>query len=146
MKKIPQYYIVEASALPEIFRKVAEAKQMLETGETDKVNEATRAVGISRSAFYKYRDAIAPFQNMMAGRIITFQMMLRDQAGVLSEILSIFANCGANILTINQSIPVGGSAMVTISAETGNLSCSLEELTRMISERKGVVKAEAVAG
>lgn len=146
MKKIPQYYIVEASALPEIYRKVAEAKQMLETGETDKVNEATRAVGISRSAFYKYRDAIAPFQNMMAGRIITFQMMLRDQAGVLSEILSIFANCGANILTINQSIPVGGSAMVTISAETGNLSCSLEELTRMISERKGVVKAEAVAG
>lgn len=146
MKKVPQYYIVEASALPEIFRKVAEAKQMLEVGETDKVNEATRAVGISRSAFYKYRDAIAPFQNMMAGRIITFQMMLRDHAGVLSEILSIFANCGANILTINQSIPVGGSAMVTISAETGNLNCSLEELTRMISERKGVVKAEAVAG
>lgn len=142
----PQYYIVEASALPEIFRKVAETKQLLETGECETVGEATRLTGISRSAFYKYKDCISPFQNMMAGRIITFQMMLKDQAGNLSEILSIFANSGANILTINQTIPVGGSAMVTISAETGNLSCSLEELTREISQHSGVVKAEAVAG
>ncbi len=146
MEKTPKYYIVEASALPEIFRKVAEAKRMLETGETDKVNVATRAVGISRSAFYKYRDVISPFQNLMAGRIITFQMILKDKAGVLSAILSIFANNGANILTINQSIPSGGRAMVTISAETGNLSCSLEELTHQIADIKGTVKVEAVAG
>mgnify|MGYP004468193735 FL=1 len=146
MEKSPKYYIVEASALPEIFRKVAEAKRMLETGETDKVNVATRAVGISRSAFYKYREVISPFQNLMAGRIITFQMTLKDKSGVLSAILSIFANNGANILTINQSIPTGGRAMVTISAETGNLSCSLEELTRQIGDIKGTVKVEAVAG
>ena len=146
MQKSPKYYIVEAAALPEIFHKVAEAKRMLETGETDKVNVATNRVGISRSAFYKYRDAIAPFQNMMAGRIITFQMMLKDKAGVLSAILSIFANCGANILTINQSIPTGGRAMVTISAETGNLSCPLEELSTELSATPGVVRAEVVAG
>ena len=90
MEKAPKYFIVDSSALPEIFRKVAEAKRMLETGETDKVNVATKAVGISRSAFYKYRDCISPFQNMMAGRIITFQMVLKDKAGVLSSILSIF--------------------------------------------------------
>ena len=143
MEQSPKYYIVEASALPEIFQKVAEAKRML---ETDKVNVAAQAVGISRSAFYKYRDSIAPFQNLMAGRIITFQMMLKDKAGVLSEILAIFANCGANILTINQSIPTGGRAMVTISAETSNLSCTLESLTQKIAERKGVVKADCVAG
>ena len=146
MDKTPRYYIVEANALPDIFRKVAEAKRLLETGETDKVNVATRAVGISRSAFYKYRDTISPFQNLMAGRIITFQMMLKDKAGVLSAILSIFANNGANILTINQSIPSGGRAMVTISAETGNLSCSLEELVHLIGGTQGVVKAEMVAG
>ena len=146
MNQTPKYYIIEASALPEVFRKVAEAKRMLETGETDKVNVAARAVGISRSAFYKYRDCIMPFQNLLAGRIITFQMILKDKAGVLSEILSIFAACGANILTINQSIPTGGRAMVTISAETGNLTCTIEELTRRISERKGVVKADCVAG
>ena len=146
MEHSPKYYIVEAAALPEIFQKVAEAKRMLETGETDKVNVAAQAVGISRSAFYKYRDAIAPFQNLMVGRIITFQIMLKDKAGILSEILTIFANCGANILTINQSIPTGGRAMVTISAETSNLSCTLEALTQKIAERKGVVKADCVAG
>lgn len=146
MEHSPKYYIVEAAALPEIFQKVAEAKRMLETGETDKVNVAAQAVGISRSAFYKYRDAIAPFQNLMAGRIITFQITLKDKAGILSEILTIFANCGANILTINQSIPTGGRAMVTISAETSNLSCNIEALTQQIAERTGVVKADCVAG
>ena len=146
MAQLPKYYIVEAQALPEVFLKVAEAKWLLETGEVATVNDAARATGISRSTFYKYRDSISPFQNLMAGRIITFQMMLKDKAGVLSEILAIFANCGANILTINQSIPTGGRAMVTISAETSNLSCTLEALTQKIAERKGVVKADCVAG
>ena len=146
MSREIKYYIVAADALPEIFVKVAEAKRMMQTGEAATVGAATRMSGISRSAFYKYRDCISPFQNMMAGRIITFQMVLKDKAGVLSSILSIFANCGANILTINQSIPTGGKAMVTISAETGQLVCPLEELTRQLSETRGVVRAEAVAG
>lgn len=142
----PKYYIVEASALPEIFLKVAEAKRMMETGETDKVNEATKAVGISRSAFYKYRDSISPIQNLMAGRIITFQLTLKNKAGVLSALLSILSNCGANILTINQAIPAGGKAMVTVSAETSDLQCSLEELLHQLEGTAGVVKAEMTAG
>ena len=141
-----KFYIVAADALPEVFLRVAEARRMLQVGEADTVGEAACKAGISRSAFYKYKDAVQPFQNMKAGRIITFQMMLKDKAGVLSEILAIFANCGANILTINQSIPTGGRAMVTISAETSNLSCTLEALTQKIAERKGVVKADCVAG
>ena len=141
MKRTPKYYIVEAAALPEVFLKVAEAKRMLETGEASTVNEAARSVEISRSAFYKYRDSIAPFQNLMAGRIITFQLVLLDQAGLLSGILSIFAACGANILTINQSIPTSGAAMVTISAETTDLLCPVEELLKQISAQSGVVKA-----
>ena len=146
MEKAPKYFIVDSSALPEIFRKVAEAKRMLETGETDKVNVATKAVGISRSAFYKYRDCISPFQNMMAGRIITFQMVLKDKAGVLSSILSIFANCGANILTINQTIPTNGCAGVTISAETSEMKEGLEEMMAGISGAFGVLKFEVLAG
>ena len=146
MEKTPKFFIVESAALPEIFLKVAEAKRMLETGETDKVNEATKAVGISRSAFYKYRDAIAPFQNLMAGRILTFQFLLRDETGLLSSILSIFAQSGANILTINQTIPTGGSATVTISAETTRLTKGAEELLRELSRVEGVLHAEILAG
>ena len=146
MNKTPKYYIVEAAALPEGFLKVAEAKRLLETGAASTVNAATRAVDLSRSAFYKYRDSIAPFQNLMAGRIITFQLMLLDRAGFLSGILSIFAACGANILTINQSIPTNGAAMVTISAETTDLLCPVEELLKQISAQNGVLKAGIVAG
>ena len=146
MARKVKYYLVAAEALPEIFIRVAEAKRMMQTGEAETVGAATKLAGISRSAFYKYRDAIAPFQNLMAGRIITFQIMLKDKAGILSEILTIFANCGANILTINQSIPTGGRAMVTISAETSNLNCNIEALTQQIAERTGVVKADCVAG
>jgi len=146
MANQPKYYLVEASALPDIFLKVAEAKRMLETGEVNTVNEATRLTDISRSAFYKYRDSIFPFQNMMAGRIITFQMILRDVPGLLSTILTIFAQCGANILTINQTIPTNDCASVTISAETTGLVCPVEELLRQIGSQNGVVRADILAG
>ena len=141
-----KYYIVEASALPEVFLKVAETKQLLSSGECQTVHEATRRMGISRSAFYKYKDAIAPLQNLMAGRILTFQMLLQDRAGVLSSILSIFADSGANILTINQSIPQNGCAMVTITAETTDLGCPVEGLLHRVEETNGVVRAEIIAG
>ena len=146
MENNPKYYIVEAAALPEIFLKVAEVKRVLDSGETDKVSDAARRVGISRSAFYKYKDSILPFQNLMAGRIITFQITLKDVAGLLSNLLKIFASAGANILTINQTIPVGGIASVTISAETTELLCPVESLLKQISEPDGVYKAEILAG
>ena len=146
MNKKPKYYIVEASALPEVFLKVAEAKRLLSTGEASTVNEATRMTDISRSAFYKYRDAVLPFQNMMTGRIITFQVLLHDEPGLLSEILSIFAVAKANILTINSIVPTNGTAVVTISAETMDLTVPLEELLHSIDQTRGVVKAEILAG
>ena len=146
MEYKPKYYIVEASALPEIFLKVAEVKRVLDSHETEKVSDAARRVGISRSAFYKYKDSILPFQNLMAGRIITFQITLKDTAGLLSKLLTIFASAGANILTINQTIPVGGIASVTVSAETTDLLCPVEELLKQIGEPADVYKAEILAG
>lgn len=146
MKNKPKYYIVEASALPEVFVKVAEAKRLLATGEAATVNEATRMTDISRSAFYKYRDAVMPFQNMMTGRIITFQFLLHDEPGVLNKILTEFAQHKANLLTINSIIPTNGSALVTISAETMDVEVSLEELLRILNAIEGVVKAEVLAG
>ena len=90
MSQSAGYFIVEASAMPEIFRKVAEAKRLLETGEESTVNGAARAVGISRSAFYKYKDAVRPFNDMLHGRIVTFQTLLRDEPGILSGLLNVF--------------------------------------------------------
>lgn len=142
----PKYYIIEASALPEVFLKVAEAKRLLDTGEVSTVNEASLRTGISRSAFYKYRDAILPFHNLMTGRIVTFQLMLHDEPGVLSSILACFARWETNILTINQTIPTNGCALVTITAETAQMNISLEDLLRDLRGSAGVVKAEVLAG
>ena len=141
-----KYYIVAASALPEIFVKVAEAKRMMQTGEADTVGEAARLVGISRSAFYKYKDAVQPFNDMKTGHFITFYAMLKDNPGVLSNVLAIFAGSGANILTINQSIPTNGCAAVTVSAETSDMEISLEELIARAAALAGVIKFEILAG
>ena len=146
MPNTPKYYIVEASALPEVFLKVAEAKRLLSTGEAATVNEATRMTDISRSAFYKYRDSVLPFQNMMTGRIITFQLLLHDKPGLLSDVLEIFAQKKANIITINSIVPTNGTAVVTISAETMDLTVQLEELLHDLRLCSGIIKAEVLAG
>ena len=149
MNQKPKYYIIEASALPEVFLKVAEAKRLLSTGQASTVNEATQMTDISRSAFYKYRDSVLPFQNMMSGRIITFQLLLQDEQGILSSILTTFAEKKANIITINSIVPTNGCAIVTISAETMDLTVPLEELLRMLRQLRqtpGVIKAEVLAG
>lgn len=146
MSKAPNYYIVDADALPEIFRKVVEARRLLDTGEAETVNQAVRVTGISRSAFYKYKDAVRPFQDMLHGRIVTFQMMLKDQPGILSQVLNLFADSGANILTINQGIPVNGCAVVTANVETSGLQGTLQELLERIDQAEGVLRAEILAG
>lgn len=146
MGTTPKYFIVEAEALPEIFLKVAQAKGLLETGEVSTVNQATTMVGISRSAFYKYKDTVRPFNDMKSGRIVTFQFSLRDEPGVLSRLLNIFAETGGNILTINQGLPVNGCAVATIAAETSGLRLSLEELLARTAEVPNVIRCEILAG
>ena len=146
MSRAPNYYIVEAEALPEIFRKVVETRRLLDTGEAETVNQAVQATGISRSAFYKYKDAVRPFQDMLHGRIVTFQLMLKDQPGILSHVLELFAGSGANILTINQGLPVNGCAVVTVSAETSGLRGTLQELLERIDGADGVLRGEILAG
>ena len=141
-----KYYIVAANALPEIFVKVAEAKRMMQTGEADTVGAATKMAGISRSAFYKYKDAVQPFNDMKSEHIITFYTLLKDVSGTLSSVLGVFAASSANILTINQSIPTNGCAAVTISAETSAMEKSLEQLITDISALDNVIKFEILAG
>ena len=141
-----KFYIVAADALPEVFLRVAEARRMLQVGEADTVGEAACKAGISRSAFYKYKDAVRPFNDMLHGRIVTFQTMLKDEPGILSGLLNVFAGTGVNILTINQNIPVNGCAVVTITAETSALQRSLEDMLNAAAGSPGVLKCEILAG
>lgn len=146
MRAKPKFYIVEASALPEVFVKVAEAKRLLTTGVARTVNEATKMMDISRSAFYKYRDSVMSFEKSNMGRVITFQFMLHDEPGVLSAILTTYAQEEVNLLTVNSVSPSNGSTLVTITAETSDMQVSLDELMMHLASIQGVIKAEILAG
>lgn len=112
-----KYYIIKKNALPEVLLKVVSAKRLLESEEALTVQEATEAVGISRSSFYKYKDDIFPFHENTKGKNITFMIQMQDQPGLLSCVLNRIADFGANILTINQAIPINGIALITLSVE-----------------------------
>lgn len=141
-----KYYIVDSAVLPEIFLKVMEVKELLTTGEARTINEATAKVGISRSAFYKYKDAIRPFEDMLHGRIVTIQILLRNEPGALSSVLELLAAQGGNVLTINQAIPGGGAAAVTVGLETGGLAGGLENLLAGLRAMSEVIRCEVLAG
>ena len=139
-------YIVEASMLPEVFLKVSEAKELLASGAVKTVAEASGRVGISRSAFYKYKDAITPFRDMKRDQIVTMSLITQDRPGALSSVLAVFAEAEANILTINQSIPTNGVGMVTISFTADGARGSLDDLRESLESLKGVVKIGVLAG
>ena len=146
MGKSPSYFIVESSALPEIFLKVAEAKRLLETGEVDTVHLATRRVGISRSAFYKYKDAVRPFNDMLHGRIVTFQFLLKDEPGGVVRRLEYLCPDGWEYsyhqpVHTKQRLCCGDGG-----AETSGLRIALEELLNQALEIEGVLRCEILAG
>ena len=130
-----QYFIVKKGALPEVFHKVVEAKRLLDSQKSITIQEATDAVGISRSSFYKYKDDIFPFHDKARGKTITMMMQVDDEPGLLSRILSLVAKYGANILTIHQTIPVNQIAMLTLSVEILPTSGAV---TGMIKEIEGL--------
>jgi chorismate mutase len=141
-----KYYIIEESALPEIFEKVLKAKELLETGEAKTVAQAAGSVDLSRSAFYKYRDLIQPLRNFKTESVVTFHVTLHDRPGVLSKLLSVFQESGTNILTINQSIPINGTATVTISVMMGDSDTGPENLIDKMEQSEGVIKVDFMAG
>ncbi len=138
--------LVKEDVLPEVFARVVDAKRFLATGKASSSAEAARLAGISRSAFYKYKDAVFPYDEKKAGRILTVHVVLRDRPGILSNLLSAFAGAGANILTVNQNIPAGGTASVSISARTDRMRVPLDGFLRSLTEADGVVRIVRVSG
>lgn len=144
---IQKKYIVIDSILPEAILKTAETKALLNKMPNLTINEAVRQVGISRSAFYKYRDGIFPFYEATKERLITIQIQMDHQTGVLSTCLNAIADLGANILTINQGIPLQSLARVTISFELSSAiseNNGLEVLLENLYDIEGVIKVELV--
>lgn len=142
MEDKSKYFVVKQKAVPEVLRKVVEAKRLLESEKNITIGEATERVGISRSSFYKYKDDIFPFYDSSKGKTVTLVLQMMDELGFLSELCAKISKYRANILTIHQSIPVNGVATITISMEilsnTGNISSMIDEIEAM--ERVKYVK------
>lgn len=139
------FYIVQGEVLPEVFRHVVEAKRLLKTGAAATVHEAVKQAGISRSAFYKYKDAVFSFSEGTHRKIITLSLELKDEPGVLSGILNAIAAYQGNILTIHQNIPIHGIANSTISVDTREMLESQEVLLESLAGQNGVLHIEVLA-
>ena len=137
-KDTPEYYLVDKRVLPEVFIKVMEVKQRINTGESASINEAVRKTGLSRSAYYK--DSVMPFYEAASGRKVTILISVENFQGILSSIIRIIAESRANILTINQNIPINGLADISISIDTLSMFGSLDEVMNDIGKLAGVRK------
>lgn len=131
--------IVESDLLPEVLLKVIEAKKMLSQGKAKNSSEAARMAGISRSAFYKYKDGVSVYSDESRDKIVNYHMTLIDKPGVLSNVLAVLSKYGANVLTLNLNIPIDGAAPCTISFTTGNLKCDGHTLREAIRATEGVI-------
>ncbi|HBM80349.1 MAG: ACT domain-containing protein [Clostridiales bacterium] len=140
-----KYYIVEGSVLPEVFKKVVDVKKLLETDMHISINDACNKLNISRSTYYKYKNSVYEFYENTRTRIVTFSLSLKNEPGILSRILDCTADSGANILTINQNIPVNGIAIVAISIETIKMKKNLADLVNNLKSLDGVKKVEILS-
>jgi chorismate mutase len=139
-----KFYLVREDVLPEAMKKVLLAKELLERKKVDSVAEAAQLVDISRSVFYKYRDAVFPFQAVTKENIVTLFFHLEDRSGTLSQLLSVVAAAGCNVLTIHQAIPLQGRANVTLSISTNDMKEDINELLSKLRRFEFVEKVEIV--
>lgn len=139
-----KYYMVREDILPESIRKTAMAKEMLARGEAENILDAVDKLGIARSTYYKYKDGVFSFFNAENMEILNISLMLTHVSGVLSGVLNCIASLGANVLTINQNLPLHGVAYVTLSLSIEDMNVTVEILLEKLSELHGVQEVQLV--
>ncbi len=145
MQKTSDYFVVKQKAVPEVLLKVVEAKKLLESGKAATIQDAVERVDISRSSFYKYKDDIFPFHDNAQGTTITLSISIEDEPGLLSDVLKVIADFGANILTIHQSIPINGVASLSISVQVLHTTGDVSRMLDAMEERNGVRSVKILA-
>jgi len=140
-----EYYVVKQRALPEVLLKVVEAKRLVETKKAVSIQDAVDKVGISRSSFYKYKDDIFKFHDNAQGTTLTLTFDMEDEPGALSDVLKVIADCGANILTIHQSIPINGIAALSISIQVLETTKNVSDMLAGLEAQNAVHQVKVAA-
>ena len=146
MKDISEqrYFLVREDVLTEAMQKTLEVKKMLQRADMS-IQEAVDKTGLSRSAFYKYRDAVFPFHSIVKERILTIFLQLEDRTGTLATLIQAVAEARCNILTIHQTIPIQGRANVTLSLDVTAMDQDLDVFLQQLKKLDFVEAAEVVS-
>ena len=137
-----KYLLVNADILPEVYRKVAIAKELLASGEAQNASQAAKMAGISRSAYYKYKDGVFEYNPENADEMVSLSLKLKDNKGVLSAVTNELYLVGANVLSINQEVPQNGIARVLLSVRITEMTVDADTLVEKIKTLGGVKSAE----
>lgn len=140
-----RFYLVREDVLTEAMQKTLEAKHLLQSGKVSSIWDAVKEVDLSRSAFYKYRDAVFPFHSIVQERILTIFLQLEDREGTLARLLQLVAESSINILTIHQTIPIQGRASVTLSLDVTAMTKELDEFLNEMKRLDFVESAEVIS-
>ncbi len=141
-----QLIVVESDVLPDVILKVLEVKKLLANREEKSSASACKRIGVSRSAYYKYRNSVFSYEEKLTSQIITLYMLLKDEPGVLSSVLVSLHDLNANILTVNQNIPVDSVATVTVSLRLSGGFEEADAIRSIIAEQSGVVEVQLLSG
>lgn len=137
------YMLISSKVLPPVFKSVIKAKQFLSSGQAANASKAAMQAGISRSAFYKYKDYVFKYETEDKHEI-KLNAVLNDRAGVLSAMTSALYSYGANIITVNQNAPNGGTASVSITIRTDDTNMSVSDLVEHLKSVDGIVSIKSV--
>jgi len=143
--KDSRFLVIDKEILPDIFEKVVEAKELLRTNKVKGITEATKEVGISRSAFYKYKDYVYTLNNSHVGKKVNLSFLLTHEAGVLSSVLHTISSNNGNILTINQDTPINNVASVNIVFDITEINNKLDDIIHEVENINGVEKLEILS-
>lgn len=139
-----RYYLVREDVLTEAMQKTLEVKRLLQRDRMS-ILDAVNHAGLSRSAFYKYRDAVFPFHSIVKERILTVFLQLEDRSGTLATLLQTVAEANCNILTIHQTIPIQGRANVTLSLDVTAMDLELDAFLQQLKKLDFVESADVVS-
>ncbi|MDD6659534.1 MAG: ACT domain-containing protein [Eubacteriales bacterium] len=137
MEKV-NFYLINSNIMPDIYKKVIKAKSLLASGEAKNVAQASKMAGVSRSAYYKYKDAIFEYHGDDSSDTATINAKLKDNAGVLSSLMNELYKAGANVLSVNQSVPIHSVADVSVTVRIAEMTISKDELLKSVKEIDGV--------
>lgn len=140
-----KYYVVSGDILPDVLEQVMQARILLQSGKAKRISEAVKMVGISRGTYYKYKDAVFSFNAEQSNRKAIISMILRNEKGTLSKVLSLVSVKQVNVLAINQTIPINGIANVALTLDISDLEISIQSLVSLFEAMPMVEKADLVA-